>query len=98
MSRFARVLGVLTAAYGLGTLVRPSLLAGPAGLSPKGGGPSRAVATLVRAVGVREVASGLAIALAPEGRALQTALTFGFALPDRSAALTAVGIAGGGAR
>jgi hypothetical protein len=72
MSWLPRTLGVLTAAYGLSTLVRPSIFAKPAGLS--GAEPPTPVSILVRAVGVRDVASGLAMALAPTGPALQLAI------------------------
>ena len=72
MSWFPRTLGVLTAVYGLSTLVRPSIFAKPAGLS--GSEPPAPVGILVRAVGVRDVANGLAMAVAPPGRALQWAV------------------------
>jgi hypothetical protein len=67
MSWLPRTLGLLTAAYGPSTLVRPSIFAKPAGLS--GEQPPDPVAVLVRAVGVREVANGLALAAPrPDGR------------------------------
>jgi hypothetical protein len=72
MSWFPRTLGVLTAVYGLSTLARPSIFAKPAGLS--GEQPPDPVAILVRAVGVRDVANGLATAVAPPGRALRLAI------------------------
>ncbi|WP_103381194.1 hypothetical protein [Pseudonocardia dioxanivorans] len=107
MSTFARVLGALTTAYGVATIVRPAVLTGPTGLGPRGGDPSPPVATLVRAVGVRDAVSGLAVALAPRGRALQLALTvrvaadvgdavtLGTAISDRDAARRTVAVAGG---
>lgn len=63
---------MLTAAYGLSTLVRPAVFARPAGLS--GPRPPDPVAVLVRAVGVRDVAGGLAMAVAPAGPALRAAV------------------------
>jgi hypothetical protein len=72
MSWFPRTLGALTAAYGLSTLIRPSIFAEPAGLS--GAQPPDPVRILVRAVGVRDVANGVAMAVAPAGRALRWAI------------------------
>jgi hypothetical protein len=71
MTWLPRTLGVLTAAYGLATLVRPALLATPSGLST--GEPPAPVSALVRAVGVRDIASGVAIAVS-SGRAQRIAL------------------------
>ena len=65
MTWLPRTLGALTALYGLATLVRPSIFAKPAGLS--GDEPPAPVGILVRAVGVRDVANGLAMATAPAG-------------------------------
>jgi hypothetical protein len=67
-----RTLGVLTAVYGASTLVRPAIFSTPAGLS--GGEPPAPVGILVRAVGVRDVANGLAMAFAPAGPALRLAV------------------------
>ncbi len=72
MTWLPRTLGVLTAVYGLATLVRPSIFAAPAGLAA--GEPPAPVAVLVRAVGVRDVANGLAMAVAPAGPALRLAI------------------------
>ena len=69
MTWLPRVFGVLTAVYGLATLVRPAIFAKPAGLS--GDEPPVPVGVLVRAVGVRDVANGLAMATAPAGPALR---------------------------
>jgi hypothetical protein len=71
MTWLPRTLGVLTAAYGLATLVRPAILAKPSGLSA--GEPSSSVSTLVRAVGARDIAIGTAMAMS-SGRAQQVAL------------------------
>ncbi len=72
MNWLPRTLGVLTAVYGMSTLVRPTIFAKPAGLS--GSEPPTPVGILVRAVGVRDVANGVAIAAAPAGPALQLAI------------------------
>jgi hypothetical protein len=72
MTWLPRVFGVLTAVYGLATLVRPAIFAKPAGLS--GDEPPVPVGVLVRAVGVRDVANGLAMATAPAGPALRAAI------------------------
>lgn len=72
MTWLPRTLGVLTALYGLSTLVRPAIFAKPAGLS--GDEPPAPVGILVRAVGVRDLANGLAMAAAPAGPALQLAV------------------------
>jgi hypothetical protein len=72
MTWLPRTLGVLTAVYGLSTLVKPAVFAKPAGLS--GDEPPAPVGILVRAVGVRDVANGLAMALAPAGPALRLAI------------------------
>jgi len=74
MSWFPRTLGVLTAAYGVATLVRPAILAGPAGLAGSDGQPSEPVSILVRAVGVRDTVNGVTVALAPAGAPLKLAL------------------------
>ena len=72
MTWFPRTLGVLTALYGASTLVRPTVLSRPAGLS--GDEAPLPVGILVRAVGVRDVANGLALAFAPAGPALRLAV------------------------
>jgi hypothetical protein len=71
MTWLPRALGVLTAGYGLATLIRPAILAGPSGLAS--GEPPAAVSTLVRAVGVRDIASGAAMAVS-SGRAQRIAV------------------------
>ncbi len=72
MTWLPRTLGVLTAVYGLSTLAKPSIFAKPAGLSDAE--PPAPVSILVRAVGVRDVANGVAMALAPAGPALRLAI------------------------
>lgn len=70
MSWLPRALGVLTAAYGASTLVRPAILAGPAGLAQ--GGPTAPVDVLIRAIGVRDIAVGVLMATST-GRTQQLA-------------------------
>jgi len=72
MTWLPRTLGALTAVYGLSTLVRPTIFSKPAGLS--GDEPPVPVSILVRAVGVRDLANGVAMAVAPAGPALQLAV------------------------
>jgi hypothetical protein len=67
--RLARAIGVVTAGYAASTLVRPDVLSRPTGL-----GSSASTDVLVRAVGVRDLVSGAALALAPGGRPQQVAL------------------------
>ncbi len=77
MTWLPRTLGVLTAVYGLSTLVRPAIFAKPAGLmstaEEAGDEPPTPVGILVRAVGVRDLANGMAMVAAPAGPALQLA-------------------------
>lgn len=72
MTWLPRTLGALTAVYGLSTLVKPTIFSKPAGLS--GDEPPAPVSILVRAVGVRDIANGLAMAFAPAGPALRLAV------------------------
>jgi len=64
----------VTAAYSAALIVRPNLLAAPCGFVDSRGEVPREVATVIAAVGARDVASGLAMALVPAGKPLQTAL------------------------
>lgn len=91
------ILGGLTAAYAAAVIVRPKVLAGPCDLTGPGGGLSTGVATLSRSVGARDLASGLAMVLAPTATAtrvaiavrvasdLSDALVLGSTLPTASA-------------
>ncbi|MFC9358455.1 hypothetical protein ACFTZB_18040 [Rhodococcus sp. NPDC057014] len=100
-----RVLGVLTAAYSTAIIVSPRLLAKPCKLTRTDGGVPSAVATMIRAVGIRDAASGLLLALAPQGAALRGALAvrvaadlgdavvFGLALPDTATKAKVAGFA-----
>jgi hypothetical protein len=67
--RLVRAMGVVTAVYAASTVVRPEVLARPAGLEA-----SSSTDVLVRAVGVRDLASGVALAVAPAGWAQGLAL------------------------
>jgi hypothetical protein len=89
LDRATRGVGVATAAYTITTLVRPQVLSDP----------------LARTVGVRDAASGLALALAPRGPAQRPALgvraasdagdavVFGFSSLPSTARRKAVGVA-----
>ncbi|MFD1146582.1 hypothetical protein [Saccharothrix hoggarensis] len=89
---FPRALGAATAAFGAALVVRPELMTGPTGLRATPG-----LRTVVRAVGTRDLVSGLAMVLAPAGRPLRVALAarvatdasdavvFGSALPTAAA-------------
>jgi hypothetical protein len=74
MTWFARLLGAATATYSAAVLARPAVLAAPCGLVTRDGSVSPEAGTLTRAVGTRDLASGLAVALAPSGRAMRLAL------------------------
>ncbi|WNV89206.1 hypothetical protein [Umezawaea sp. Da 62-37] len=100
MSWFPRALGAATAVYSAAVIAKPQVLTGPTGL-----GDSPASRTLGTAVGVRDLVSGLAVALAPSGVPLRLALltrvamdigdsvVLGLAAPDRATRAKVVGIA-----
>jgi hypothetical protein len=106
MAFLPRLLGTLTAAYGVGLIVRPELLAKPCRLVDADGRVPEGVAVLSRALGARDAASGLAMAFAPNGSALRTAIAvrvgcdladavcLGVALPDKQTRLKAAAVAG----
>lgn len=73
MTWFPRLLGVATAAYGAAIIARPALLLRPSGLLDSGE-PSLSQATVVRALGARDLASGLAMLTARTPAGLRTAL------------------------
>ncbi|WP_084467297.1 hypothetical protein [Actinokineospora inagensis] len=101
-----RVLGLATAVYGAAIVVRPAVLAEPTGLVAASGRPARGVAVLTRSVGVRDVATGLAMAVAPAGVALRLAIAvrvvsdvgdavgFGTGLPEAGARRKSAAVAG----
>ena len=102
---FPRALGVATAAYSVAIIARPDLFTGPTKLTGRGETPSTGTAIGVRALGGRDLASGLAMALAPAGAPLRTAvgvrvgsdvvdlLLLGVSLPDAGARKKAVAVA-----
>ncbi len=87
-----RTLGWVTAAYSAALIVRPKLLAAPCGFVDSRGEIPREVATVIAAVGARNVASGLAMALVPAGKPLQTALAVRVVADLSDAVIFAVGI------
>ncbi|PPK68909.1 hypothetical protein V5P93_001282 [Actinokineospora auranticolor] len=101
-----RALGLATAAYGAAILARPALMARPTGLVTSSGEPARGVAVLTRSIGARDLATGLAMAVAPAGAPLRTAIAvrvvadvvdavgFGTGLPDASARGKSAAVAG----
>jgi hypothetical protein len=109
MPHLTRLLGLATAGYGAAIIARPRLLARPCGLTGEHGRVPPTTALLVGAIGVRDLASGAAMVLAPPGRARQIAvgvrvlsdtgdaLLFGTKLPDRDkrrfVAIFAIGFA-----
>lgn len=73
MTWLPRALGLATAAYGAAITARPALLLKPSGML-RGGRPEPEQAAFVRTLGVRDLASGLAMAFAPGRKALRTAI------------------------
>ena len=74
MTWFPRLLGAATAAYSVAIIAKPELFCRPTGLVDDTGSPSETGRTLTRAIGGRDLASGLAMALAPAGRPLKAAI------------------------
>ncbi|WP_326687453.1 hypothetical protein OIE63_10010 [Streptomyces sp. NBC_01795] len=87
--RLLRAVGVATAAYGLAVTARPELLARPSGLVDEEGRTAPDTRTSLRPLAWRDAASGLALALAPEGPALRTAAWLRLAADFGDAALLA---------
>lgn len=102
-----RWVGAATAAYGVGVLVRPELMARPCGLDHEDGSVPAPAALLIRAMGVRDAAIGLAMLVAKDRSVrraatacrvaadLGDALIFGTQLPDPAARGKAAAVAGG---
>ena len=67
--RPVQVMGALTAAYGIALIVRPEVLIGPVKIADFDTG-----ARVARALGVRDVVSGLAMVVAPPGPLLAVAV------------------------
>ena len=103
---FPRVVGVLTAAYGVSAVAMPGVIGRHGGYR---GWESResAVRLLSTVVGVRDVVSGVAIVVAPSGGVLLAALgarvafdfadcaAFGMLLPEPAARRKVALVAGG---
>lgn len=73
MSWFPRALGVATALYGVAITARPELLLKPSGML-RGDKPEPEQETFVRTLGARDLASGIAMAVAPGRAAMRTAI------------------------
>ncbi len=71
---FPRLLGVATAAYGVGIIAKPELFLRPTGLLGGSASPSAEQSVMTRAIGGRDVATGVAMAVAPAGNPLRTAV------------------------
>lgn len=85
-----RMVGAATAVYGVAVMVRPHWLARPSGLAEDDGSVSPNTAASLRPVGMRDAASGLALALAPEGPALTAAAAIRLAADFGDAAVLGV--------
>ncbi|MFB7999991.1 hypothetical protein ACFC4G_45375 [Streptomyces sp. NPDC056002] len=100
-----RVLGAATAAYSAAIMVRPSWLAKPCGLARADGTVPAPTGLLIRSIGARDTALGMAMLLAPDLRALRAvtacrvvadlsdAALFGTALTGTARRAKAVGVA-----
>ncbi len=64
----------MTAAYSAALVLSPKILAKPCKLTQADGSVAPGVATVIRTVGARDVASGLFMALAPHGPARRGAV------------------------
>ena len=105
MSRPLRVLGGVTAAYSALIIAAPDLLAKPSELTDHSGRTTSATRLLIRAVGVRDAALGVAMMAAPPGVALTAvtacrvaadagdAVAFGILLPSTGAKVKIAGFA-----
>ncbi|WP_439082164.1 hypothetical protein [Streptomyces sp. WL006] len=102
-----RWVGAATAAYGVGVLVRPVLMARPCGLDGEDGSVPAPADLLIRALGVRDAAIGVTMLVAKD-RSVRRAATacrvvadlgdavlFGTRLPDPAARRKAAAVAGG---
>ncbi|MGR8007024.1 hypothetical protein [Streptomyces hypolithicus] len=106
MTNWNRALGAATAAYSAAIAVRPEWLARPCGLAlePDGSVP-RETGLLIRAIGARDAAIGVAMVVASDDSARRTAtlcrvaadvsdaLVFGTLLDSRPARAKVVGFA-----
>ncbi|MEA5367115.1 hypothetical protein VA596_46825 [Amycolatopsis sp., V23-08] len=97
MPTLTRVLGAATAAYSATIIAAPQVLAKPCRLTTVTGSTPAPVRTLIKGIGARDAAIGVAMMAAPPGRVLRTALAarvasdaadaliFGLTLPDKRA-------------
>ncbi len=104
--RFPRLLGAATAVYGAAVVVKPALLLKPSGLL-RGNKPEPEQEIFVRVLGIRDLASGLAMLFAPSRKAMRTAIAvrvasdagdlvvLGGALRDKPAGPKVMAVAGG---
>lgn len=102
-----RLLGVATAGYSVAISVKPELFLRPTALIGSDDRPSPGQRVLTRAIGGRDLASGLAMLLAPAGTPLKVAIAtrvgadvadlvvLGSGLPDRDARSKATLVAAG---
>ena len=74
MTWFPRLLGAATAAYSVAIIAKPELFCRPTGLVSGSETPTDSQKVLTRAIGGRDLASGLAMAFAPAGWPLKTAI------------------------
>jgi hypothetical protein len=74
MTWFPRLLGIGTAAIGAAVVVRPDALASACGLADSDGKVRPGVAMLCRAVGARDLTSGLSMTFAPSPDPLRMAV------------------------
>jgi hypothetical protein len=81
-----RIMGIATAAYGLWAWARPDALARATGAAAPG---DPALTAWSRTYGVRDMAGGVALAIAPAGPALATAVALRLAVDLGDAAVLA---------
>lgn len=98
-----RLLGVATAAYGAAVLARPALLLKPSGMRHG----DHDLTAVVRTLAARDLASGMAMAVAPSRKAMRLAIgvrvasdvsdavVFGQALAGRPERTKVLAVAGG---
>ncbi|MER5971352.1 hypothetical protein ABT112_16705 [Streptomyces sp. NPDC002055] len=104
---FLRLIGAVTAAYGVAVATRPEWLARPSGLVDDAGRTAVETAISLRPLAWRDAANGLAMAVAPEGAALRAAtvlriasdlgdaVLLGATLPGRATRVKAVAVSVG---
>lgn len=107
MTWFPRLLGAATAAYSVAIITKPELFCRPTGLVGDTETPDEAQKVLTRAIGGRDLASGIAMAFAPAGLPLKIAIgvrvgsdvadlvVLGSGLPDQNSREKATMVAAG---